>query len=420
MSIGRRSVVAGLAALALAAAGTGCSTKAKDTSSGTSTGGSAGAVKTGTGISGDTISLGELTDLTGIFAALGKNITQANQMYWDQKNAAGGVCGKKVTLVVKDHGYNVQTAVSLYGQVHDQVLAIEQMIGSPITTALSPQIQQDKMLTAPAAWATSLLQNPYVQITGATYAVEMVNGVDFLVKNKGLKSGDKLGLIYQDSEYGADGANGAKYAAQKNGLTVVEQKIKASDTDLTAQVTSLQSAGVKAIALTSAPLQTASVASVDKALGLNVPIIGNNPDFAPTLMATQAKGALEELFFQAQSGVPFSAPEAKDVAALYKSKFPNETPSSGVPYGYAVADSYFQTLDKACKAGDLTRDGVAAAHKQITNLDTKGLVAPLDLSKAGKSPTKQVYIVKPSSSDEGGLSVVQGLQASDNAKAYDG
>jgi ABC-type branched-subunit amino acid transport system substrate-binding protein len=420
MSMGRRSVVAGLAALALAAAGTGCSTKAKDTSSGTSTGGSAGAVKTGTGISGDTISLGELTDLTGIYAALGKNITQANQMYWDQKNAAGGVCGKKVTLVVKDHGYNVQTAVSLYGQVHDQVLAIEQMIGSPITTALSPQIQQDKMLTAPAAWATSLLQNPYVQITGATYAVEMVNGVDFLVKNKGLKSGDKLGLIYQDSEYGADGANGAKYAAQKNGLTVVEQKIKASDTDLTAQVTSLQSAGVKAIALTSAPLQTASVASVDKALGLNVPIIGNNPDFAPTLMATQAKGALEELFFQAQSGVPFSAPEAKDVAALYKSKFPNETPSSGVPYGYAVADSYFQTLDKACKLGDLTRDGVAAAHKQITNLDTKGLVAPLELSNAGKSPTKQVYIVKPSSSDEGGLSVVQGLQASDNAKAYDG
>ena len=425
MKIGRRSAVAGLAALAVAAAATGCSTKAKnDTGSGSSSGGTAaGSVKTGRGVTADTITIAELTDLTGIFAALGKNITQANQMYWDQKNAAGGVCGRKVNLIVKDHGYNVQTAVSLYGQVHDQVLAIEQLIGSQIVTALSPQILQDKMLTAPAAWATSLLQNPFVQITGATYAVEMINGVDYLVKNKGLKSGDKLGVIYQDSEYGANGANGAngaKYAAQKNGLTVVEQKIKASDTDMTAPITALQAAGVKAIALTSAPTQTASVASLDKANGLNVPIIGNNPDFAPSLLTTQSKGALEELFYQVQSGVPFSAPEAKDVAALFKQKFPNETPSSGVPYGYAVADSYFQTLDKACKAGDLTPDGVQNAHKQITNLDTKGLVATLDLSKPGKSQTKQVYIVKPSSTDEGGLAVVQGLQASDNAKSYDG
>src|SRR5450756_78973 len=297
MKIGRRSAVAGLAALAVAAAATGCSTKAKNDSGSGSGGTAAGSVKTGRGVTADTITIAELTDLTGIFAALGKNITQANQLYWDQKNAAGGVCGRKVNLIVKDHGYNVQTAVSLYGQVHDQVLAIEQMIGSPIVTALSPQILQDKMLTAPAAWATSLLQNPFVQITGATYAVEMINGVDYLVKNKGLKSGDKLGVVYQDSENGADGANGAKYAAQKNGLTVVEQKIKASDTDMTASVTALQAAGVKAIALTSAPTQTASVASLDKANGLNVPIIGNNPDFAPSLLTTQSKGALEELFY---------------------------------------------------------------------------------------------------------------------------
>jgi ABC-type branched-subunit amino acid transport system substrate-binding protein len=419
MKIRRSSTAVGLTVLALTAAATGCSTKAKDNTAGVAAP-SAGAVKTGPGVSGDTITLGVITDLTGVFAALGKNITQGNQLYWEKKNAEGGVCNRKVSLVIKDHSYNTQTAVSLYGQIHDQVLAIQQLIGSQITTALSPQIDQDKMLTAGATWATSLLSDPNIQITGATYAVEMINGVDYLVKNKGLKSGDKLGLIYQDSEYGVDGANGAKYAAQKNGLGVVELKIKATDTDMTAQVTSLQAAGVKAIALTSASLQTASVASVDRALGLNVPIIGDNPDYVPALLATQAKGALEELLLIAQSGVPYSAPAAKDVATQYKAKFPNETPSAGVPYGYAVADSYFQTLDKACKAGDLTRDGVVAAHKSITTLDTKGLFPPLDYSKVGKSPTKQVFILKPSAADEGGLAVVQGSQASENAKAYDG
>src|SRR5450756_2646823 len=99
MKIGRRSAVAGLAALAVAAAATGCSTKAKNDSGSGSGGTAAGSVKTGRGVTADTITIAAITDLTGIFAALGKNITQANQMYWDQKNAAGGVCGRKVCLL---------------------------------------------------------------------------------------------------------------------------------------------------------------------------------------------------------------------------------------------------------------------------------------------------------------------------------
>src|SRR5664279_5271843 len=107
MKIGRRSAVAGLAALAVAAAATGCRPPAAAAAAGVvlRLGAAAGSVKTGRGVTADTITIAELTDLTGIFAALGKNITQANQMYWDQKNAAGGVCGRKVNLIVKDHGY---------------------------------------------------------------------------------------------------------------------------------------------------------------------------------------------------------------------------------------------------------------------------------------------------------------------------
>jgi len=88
-----RIAVAVLAAGLLAAAG--CSTKASNSSGGGSAGASVGGIKTGTGVTADTISVGELTDLSGPFAALGKSITQAQQLYYDQISAAGGVCGHK-------------------------------------------------------------------------------------------------------------------------------------------------------------------------------------------------------------------------------------------------------------------------------------------------------------------------------------
>lgn len=45
-------------------------------------------MKTGEGISGKTISLGVLTDMSGVYATLGKSVTQAQQLYVKQTNAA--------------------------------------------------------------------------------------------------------------------------------------------------------------------------------------------------------------------------------------------------------------------------------------------------------------------------------------------
>ena len=73
-----------------------------------------GDVKAGPGVTAKAINVGILTDLSGTFAALGKPIVQATQLYWKQQNASGGVCGREVNLVVKDHGYNPQRAVTQY------------------------------------------------------------------------------------------------------------------------------------------------------------------------------------------------------------------------------------------------------------------------------------------------------------------
>ena len=58
------------------------------------------------------------------------------------------------------------------------------------------------MVNIPAAWAQSLTENPEIAVVGATYDVEMINGLDYLLKQGKIKEGDKIGHIYFEGEYG--------------------------------------------------------------------------------------------------------------------------------------------------------------------------------------------------------------------------
>ena len=409
----RRAVAAAGIALALTAAA--CSTKGQS-----SGGGSEGGVKTGPGVTADTINLGVLTDLSGVFAVLGKSVTQGAQIFFDDLNSAGGICGRKVKLTVKDHGYNVQKAVGLYADLAPDVLGMEQLLGSPVNAALKQNVESDKMFTIPVSWASTILDNPNNMIVGTTYDVEMINGIDWLTKQKGLKKGDAIGHIYLEGEYGENGYLGSQYAAKQLGLNLIGVKITATATDLSSQVAQLKNQGVKAILLTTTPTQTASVAAVDASSGLNVPILGNNPTFTPQLLQTAASAALQKNFFLSASWQPYSgdSPGATKIRQAYQAKYPNEVPNGGVDWGYGAAQAYSDVLKKACDNKDLTRDGLQTAFRQTTAVNTDGLFPVLDYSHPGDPATRECLITQADPKAKGGLTVVQQLTASDLAKSY--
>ncbi len=381
----KRGAVA-LVSVALVLTASACGTKSSSAKESTQNG-----VKISRGVNGTTINLGALTDLTGVFAALGKDITNAQALYWKNQNAGDKVCGKfTVKETVKDHGYDTQRGIQLYSSIHNDVLAIEQTIGSPINTGLLPQFDKDNMVNIPAAWAQSLTESPEIAIVGATYEVEMINVLDYLLAKGKIKKGDKIGHIYFEGEYGAGGLNGSKYFAKQHGMTIVEQQIQPTDADMTAQVSKLKSVGVKAIALTVAPGQTASVAGVASAQGLDVPIAGNNPVFAPALLKGPAGPALMKNLYVASPVAPFD--KLPDLLKSYQAAHPGD-PTLGVVFGTAAADVMRQILDKACENGDLTPEGVSKAKDELGTVETGGLAVPLKF-ETGKSPSDASYIFR--------------------------
>ncbi|MEU1021704.1 ABC transporter substrate-binding protein [Streptomyces sp. NPDC005904] len=400
------------ALLALAA----CSSKAQDGDDGEK---AAGGVKTGEGISGKTINLGVLTDMTGVYATLGKSVTQAQQLYVDQTNEDGGICGHKLKLTVRDHGYDPQKAVAAYTELEPKVLGFAQFIGSPFVAAVKQRIAGDKGLVLPQAWSANLLGDPYVRVIGSTYDLETINAIDFLMKEKGLKKGDKLGHVYFEGDYGESALKGSKHMAEKAGLTVVEQKIKPTDNDMTAQVSALKKAGVKGIVVSAGPRQAASLVGVAAAGRFDVPVIGNNSAFAPQLLATQSGPALEKNYYVASPTLPIGADTAvaKKLVADYRKAHPKDSLDNGVVAGWTAASVFGEALKKACEDKDLTREGVGKALLTLDSFDS-GFGVTQDFTDPKAPSSRESVILRPDKKATGGMKVVRAPSASPAAKGY--
>ena len=285
--------------------------------------------------------------------------------------------------------------------------------------ALKQNLIDDNMTAAPASWSSQVLNNPNIMMIGTTYDLEVINGLAYLQQQGMIKDGDTIGHIYIDGEYGGNGLKGSKYYAGKHNLTIKEAKITSTDNDLTNVVTGLRGDGVKAIVLTTTPGQTASALAANQALGLNVPVLGNNPTFDPALLQSPAAGSLGRLFVAASSA-PYSSktPKAVTVVKEYEQKYPGSPKNGGVIVGYVEGQVWQSVLTKACTDGDLSRVGVQTALKSLSSVKTDDLVAELDYSSPGSPPTRGVYIAKVDTAAPGGLTEVAPLFIAPDAAGY--
>ena len=393
----------------------GCSTKGDDTvTARTDTLG----VKTDYGVTDSQVTLGIMTDQTTAFKNQGLATTHGNQMWADDVNASGGICGRKIKFDIKDHGYAADKAVALYSELQPKVLGIIQLFGTPPLAALKSQLVADKMLTVPSSLASSSLDAPEVLMVGATYDIEMLNGLAYLREHSLIADGDKIGHIYIDSEYGKNALLGSTAYTFAHNQQLVAVPVSGSDTDMTAAVTQLKSQGITAIMITLTPPAMASVMTQSQAQGLDVPVVGNTPTWDTALLQTPAADALGN-YYRVTSQAPFGyhkSDKAKSVAAAYKKTY-SETPLDTVNYGYASAMAFGEVLKQACADKDLTRQGLLDAAQKVT-VDTDGLSGKLDYSVAGAPATREVYIENADPNAEGGLKVVNPLFAWSEAKSY--
>ncbi len=397
----KSTTIASLAAAALVL--TACS-------GGSSSEEQADGLKVGPGVTDDTIRLGHLTDISGPFGPVGIGFLEGAKLFVKDRNAAGGVCDRKLELVVEDHGYDVQRAVAAYRKIKDDVLGIEAVLGGGMANALLPELERDEQLATPLTWTSSMINGKSVYLTGADYEVQIANGMSWAAEEKGLEEGDSVGFVGLSGEVGEAVLAGVEYVAKERGLKVSASWIAPTDTDFTGAISTLKSSGAKVIAVMPSTPQLATLMSTAESVGLKALWVGASPGiFDTNLLKGAAKETLENDLVISSGQAPWAAdtPAAEKVRESYAAQGSKVPQQSGILTGYAQAEVFAQVLDAACAKGDLTRSSILATFQSMDAVDTGGLISTLDFTRGkGKSQSLESTILRPNSKVDGGLEVL--------------
>jgi ABC-type branched-subunit amino acid transport system substrate-binding protein len=351
-------------------------------------------VKTSVGIVGRTITLGEISPLTGVAAVIGKPLTKGQEVYWQYVNdTLGGVGQKlpkeeryKVELITLDSQYRPDIQVQQYNAMKDKVLMIAQSLGTAHTNAILPQINEDKILTAAATLSSDWPKQKYVVATGAPYPAQFINAAQYL-KDKGITP--KAGIIYQDDDYGLDGVKGLEFAAKEFGFQIVAKATyKTTDTSYAAPVTAMRAAGADYVFLASTPTATGTILGTAATLAYAPQWIGLSPSWAGALAGTADKpspilGYMQKSYWVvtdaqcAWGDIKVGCEGMKELLDNHKKFGGDQPPDYYFVFGYTQARVVHQILERAVEMGDLTRAGVVKAFESLKNVNMGGLLNPI-------------------------------------------
>jgi ABC-type branched-subunit amino acid transport system substrate-binding protein len=373
------------------------------------------------GFNGSTIKLGVITPQSGLASVVGKPLTEGNRVYWDAKNAQGGVAGKyKVDLQIEDSQYQVETALQAYDKIKGDVVAFNQILGTQIVKSILPRLKQEQLTGAPATLDSLWVKEKNLIPIGAPYQVEVANGIDYYQKNGG--KGKKICAMAQDDEYGAAGLDGLTQASKTLKFKVAKTVRFATTSDVSAQVGELADANCDAVVLVSLPNDTASI--VTKMIGRNFTpqIIGTGPTWLSGFENDANNGAFyRDHMFVVVEGPAWGDTSVPGMAQMVKDQqqfAPDQKPDQYFAFGYAESWAVDQVLEQAVKNGDLSKAGIQKAVKQVSTLKFDGLIGDYKYgsSASQRNPSRASTIAKIEPGQPIGLAILDANLASQAAK----
>src|SRR3989454_5233079 len=181
--------------------------------------------QTDVGITSTEILLGNTNALSGAAAAYG-TISNAENAYFTYVNNNGGINGRHITLKILDDVYNPANTVPLTKQLveQDQVFAMFSGLGTQTQTSVRDYLNTQKVPQLfVATGATTFMadysqhnwtigwQPPY-QGEGRIYAKDILAN----------HASAKIGVLYQNDDYGQDYLKGLKDGLGSNSSMIVD------------------------------------------------------------------------------------------------------------------------------------------------------------------------------------------------------
>jgi len=338
------------------------------------------------GVTSTSITFGTHQPLTGPAAPGYSEIAPASQAFFDYLNAQGGINGRKINLIIKNDEYNPAKTVTVTHELvlNDNVFGIFEGLGTPTHTKVVGYLNSSKvpdMFVASGCpcWDNGTAQ-PYTFGWQPNYTIEGKILGQYIKEHF---AGKKVGVFYQDDDFGMGGLAGIKDEVPASQI-VSTQAYQPGGTNVAPQISAIKAAGAEVLVDFTVPIYTALGQLTSFTLGYKPQLVVSNVGIDPItvggLLKTFSKGkAGTELIEGAITDgyLPSSSDSSNPWIALFRkvhSQYDSSAPFDGnVEYGMANAYTLAQSLELAGK--NLTReDLVNAVNSMGSKLTGPGLV----------------------------------------------
>lgn len=220
------------------------------------------------------IRVGQIVSLTGNYAPLGTENEKSVALAVEQVNAAGGVLGRKIELIVRDDKSQPDQSVLAFNDLKGK--DVSAVIGSPFSNsalATIPLVDREKIPYVSLTPADEQVKpiHPYVFVVPATSATYADRILQYL-KAEGIT---KVAVAYDGkSSYAKAGFNGTKEQAAEHGITLTATpEFQTTTTEFSAVFNQVRSSGAQALIVWATGPPGVALAKQYATAGLNVPLV---------------------------------------------------------------------------------------------------------------------------------------------------
>lgn len=325
----------------------------------------------------EVILLGEYGSLTGSTATFGLSTRDGVDLAVKECNAAGGVLGKKVKVIVEDDA----------GKPEEAAAAVTKLINQDGAIAILGEVASTRSLagarvcqSAGVPMVTPASTNPQVTEVGdcifRTCFIDPFQGAvmaRFARQNLKLKTA----AILRDkkNDYSVGLANFfAQTFKELGGVIVANEAYFEGDTDFRAQIANLKLKNPDCLFIPGYYTEVGLIARQVREKGMKVPMLGGDGWDSPALTKIAGE-AVEGCYFSNHYSIEDKDPEVQGFVTKFKQKY-GEVPDAMAALGYDAARILLAAIKTAGAA-----DRKAIRDKLAQTKDFKGVTGTITLDE---------------------------------------
>lgn len=323
----------------------------------------------------ETIKIGAILPITGAVAPAGESERNAIEMAVEERNAQGGINGKKIVLSVEDTTLSAEKAVSAFNKLYniDKVKYILGPAPSAEIAALAPIIEKSDAIMVNFGGGSS----PYSKYgknaftTSAVFGFEVPRMVEYIEK-QGYKNvaflGVKTDSIVQAQEI-------LQQELKSRNINLVQSElVLASTNDFRTSLLKIKESKPDAIYLLLFPASIGEVLKEKQELGMNTQVLSLSNFEDPVV----AKIAGAELL----KGGAYTTPIRKEKGLKYFQKYELKYGKKAVAISDNAYDAANLLMDAIQKSEDVA--SISAYLQNVKDYDGAGGVFSIDENKDAK------------------------------------